>query len=395
MFSPPHRLTAASIVLAMVLSSALAAPALAQRQSNLGNNAAAVIEETFPHATRQVPEARASLRMQGRLQRLFSAYEKEDFEQVSTLAQEIIDADRANAYDKALAHQLASQVAWRQNDTQTAQQHLQHVLELDALDNTRHFQAMRMLAQLQLQTDEHYEQGLANLERYLAESGSDKAEDLIIKGQALYQMQRYDPAIEVLQQAIAMAHEQQPVAQWQPLLLAAYVEAQRMDEAIALAEQLAADQADDKQAQINLATVYMQTDQLPRAAEVLERLRRAGQFEQKSQYQQLYLIYAQMQGRETEVIAVINEGLEKGILQADYPVHLALAQSYYYSGQIPQAITAWQHAAPLADDGETWLNLARVLHAENRISEAKQAAQHALAKGVRDPNDANRIINLK
>jgi len=395
MFSPPHRLTAASIVLAMVLSSALAAPALAQRQSNLGNNAAAVIEETFPHATRQVPEARASLRMQGRLQRLFSAYEKEDFEQVSTLAQEIIDADRANAYDKALAHQLASQVAWRQNDTQTAQQHLQHVLELDALDNTRHFQAMRMLAQLQLQTDEHYEQGLANLERYLAESGSDKAEDLIIKGQTLYQMQRYDPAIELLQQAIATADEQQPVAQWQPLLLAAYVEAQRMDEAIALAEQLAADQADDKQAQINLAAVYMQADQLPRAAEVLERLRRAGQLEQKSQYRLLYLIYAQMQGRETEVIAVINEGLEKGILQADYPVHLALAQSYYYSGHIPQAITAWQHAAPLADDGETWLNLARVLHAENRISEAKQAAQHALAKGVRDPNDANRIINLK
>jgi len=58
-------------------------------------------------------------------------------------------------------------------------------------------------------------------------------------------------------------------------------------------------------------------------------------------------------------------------------------------------VLAMALSSALADHGETWLNLARVLHAENRISEAKQAAQQALAKGVRDPNDANRIINLK
>jgi len=393
MFLRSYRPTVAFIVFALALSSAVATPALAQRQNGSGNNEAALSEESFPQAARQTPSLRASVRMQGRLQRLFSAYEKEDAGQVLTLAQEIIDAERANAYDKAVAHQLAAQVAWRNNDSPAAQQHLQQVIEFNALDNTRHFQAMRMLAQLQLQ-DEHYEHGLATLERYLAESGSDSAEDWVIKGQALYQMQRYEDAIDVLQTAMVKAHEL-PLAQWQPLLLAAYVEAQRMDEAVALAEQLAANQADNKPAQINLATVYLQADQLTRAAEVLERLRSAGQLEQEREYRQLYSIYAQMEGKEHQVIEVINEGLEKGILQADYPIYLALAQSYYYSGQIPQAISAWQHAAPLSDDGETWLNLARVLHAENRISEAKQAAQQALAKGVRDPKDANGIINLK
>jgi len=396
MFSRSDQPAAVFMLLAMALGSTWAAPALTQHPSDLANNElAAVAEAAVPQATRQEPALRASVRMQGRLQRLFSAYENTDFDHVSTLAEEIMQAERANAYDKAVAHQLAAQVAWRQNDSQTAQAHLQQVLELDALDNTRHFQALRMLAQLQLH-DENYAHGLANIERYLAESGSYNAEDLVIKGQALYQMQRFDEAITTLEDAIAAASDQQAaVTQWQPLLLAAYVDAQRMDEAIALAEQLAADQADNKPAQINLATVYIQADQLSPAAEVLEGLRRNGQLEHEREYRQLYSIYAQTEGQEAQVIEVINEGLEKGILHADYPIYLALAQSYYYSGQIPQAISAWQQAAPLADNGETWLNLARVLHAENRIGEAKHAAQHALAKGVEDPNDANRIINLK
>ena len=45
-------------------------------------------------------------------------------------------------------------------------------------------------------------------------------------------------------------------------------------------------------------------------------------------------------------------------------------------------------AAPLSKDGETYLNLARVLHAEGRVPEAKQAAQQALAKGVKNQADA-------
>ncbi|MCY1460961.1 hypothetical protein D9M71_785680 [compost metagenome] len=92
---------------------------------------------------------------------------------------------------------------------------------------------------------------------------------------------------------------------------------------------------------------------------------------------------------------MINEGISKGILKPDYQTYLALAQSYYYTEQVPQAIEAWKNAAPLSKDGETYLNLAKVLHQEGRIPEAKQAARDALAKGVKKPADANNIINLK
>jgi len=82
------------------------------------------------------------------------------------------------------------------------------------------------------------------------------------------------------------------------------------------------------------------------------------------------------------------------VLQPEYNTYIALAQAYYFPAQPAQAITAYQKAAPLAKDGETYLNLARVLQQENRIGEAKAAARQALARGIKREKDANLIIAL-
>ena len=91
---------------------------------------------------------------------------------------------------------------------------------------------------------------------------------------------------------------------------------------------------------------------------------------------------------------MISEGIEKGVLKPDFQAYLALAQSYYFSDQVGPSIEAYQKAAPLAPDGEAYLNLARVLWQEDRVPEAKQAATQALAKGIKKPADANKIIAL-
>jgi tetratricopeptide (TPR) repeat protein len=141
--------------------------------------------------------------------------------------------------------------------------------------------------------------------------------------------------------------------------------------------------------------MYMQADQMDKAAAVMDKLRASGQLTEEREYKQLYSIYANTDNKEKDVIAVINEGISKGILKPDYQTYLALAQSYYYTDQLPQAIENWQKAAPLSKDGETYLNLAKVLKNEGRTAEAKQAAQQALAKGVKKPDDAKKIINGK
>jgi tetratricopeptide (TPR) repeat protein len=393
-----HKQALLSVIIAASLGGAVVVDAAAQarsadRSNRGGRQAAAKAEVLFPQATRVAPEAKGSTRLQSKLQKLFASYNKDDFEATRVQADEILATAEANDYDKAVSAQLGSQAAYNLDDMAAAKAYLEQAIALNALDNNGHLQALLMLAQLQLQ-DEQYEPGLANLDKFFAESHSTNPDHLIIKGQALYQMERYADAIPVLQQAIAASPE--PKDNWNQLLMASYSSNDQIAEAVAVAKQIADRNPADKRAQINLASMYMQADQMTEAAQVMEALRAAGQLTDEREYRQLYSIYANTENAEAKVIDVINEGLTKGILKEDHQVYLALAQSYYYTDRISQAIDAWKKAAPLSPNGETYLNLARVLHSEGRVPEAREAARQAVAKGgLRKPEDAQKIINLK
>ncbi|MDC6705777.1 tetratricopeptide repeat protein, partial [Leclercia adecarboxylata] len=172
----------------------------------------------------------------------------------------------ANTYDKSLAAQLASQAAYQLDDVASAKKYLEQVLQLGGLDNNGHYQSMLMLGQLQLQ-DDQINEGLATLDKYFAETKSNKPEELIAKGQALDQAERYAEAIPVLQQAIAGSPE--PKDNWNQLLMAAMAEAGQTGEAVKQAETLAAKNPNDKKAQLNLASMYMRADQMDKAGAVM------------------------------------------------------------------------------------------------------------------------------
>lgn len=350
------------------------------------------VEIKYPEASRQEPKEKASAKMQNQLNKLFKAYEKENNEdETITLANEIIASDKANAYDKSVAAQIGAQAAYGKDDSKLAKDYANKVLEFNGLDNNNHYQTMFFLAQLQMQ-DDQFTEALATIDKFFAETKSQKPEELIVKGNILYRAERYADAIPFLKQAVEGSPE--PKNEWMQLLMASYAEAGQNDAAVKLAEQLASKNPTDKKAQMNLASVYLQADKTDQAAGVLEKLRASGQLTDDREYRQLYSMYANMDGREKDVVSVINEGLQKGVLKDDYQVQLALAQSYYYSEQIPQAIEAWKKAAPQSPNGETYLNLARVLWQENRIPEAKQAAKSALDKGLKKPEDAKKILAL-
>src|SRR5699024_9258474 len=164
--------------------------------------------------------------------------------------------------------------------------------------------------------------------------------DLALQGQLLYNAERYEEAIPALRAAIEAADE--PHISWTQALMAAYSETGRDAEATAMAEQIAASAPDDKRSQINLASMYMQAGQDDKAVEVLERLRAAGELTEDREYRNLMAMHLNRDGGEAAAIAVINEGLEKGILEESHQTYLALGQAYYFSDQAEPAIEAYR-----------------------------------------------------
>ena len=347
--------------------------------------------DSYPNATRKEPGIKASSKAGPKLQKMMKLYDDDKAAEARALADEIINNSAFNGYDHAFAAQIAGQIAYEGDDTASAIAYLDKALGFDALDNNSHYNVMLMKAQLQLQEDK-YQEGLATIDRFLGETKSQNPEHLVVKGNALYRLEKYPEAAAVLKQAIDASPE--PRADWQQLLMAAYSESGQGDQAIAMAEQVAAKNPTDKRAQMNLVAVYLQSDKYDKAAVVLEKLRAAGQLTEDRDYRQLYATYLNLEGKEKEAAAVIKEGLDKGVLKPDHQVYLALAQSYYFSEQPGPAIDAYKKAAPLDDDGETYLNLARLLWQEERVPEAKEAAKQAMAKGLKKPDDAKKILAL-
>ena len=350
----------------------------------------AKVEERYPDATRKAPEGKASRKIGEKLGEMNELYSNDDLAGARALADEILADGDANDYEKAYAAQFAAQAAYEADQLDAAIAYQQQVVALDALDNNSHYNAMLTLAQMQ-GAAEQYEASIQTFDRFFTETGSVNANDLMAKGQALYNLERYPEAAEVIQQAINAADEPKP--QWQSLLMQVYLESDNVAGAVQQAEQVAAAQPDDRRALLNLAVVYQQADMMDKAVEVLERLRASGQLETANEYNQLYVTYLNMEGYERQAAEVISEGMERGVLKPDHNTYMALAQAYYFSDQGPQAIEAYRKAAPLDDDGETYLNLAKVLYQEDRVKEAAQAAQQALDKGVSRPDQARDIIN--
>lgn len=368
----------------LILVALLAAPAIAQRK------AAEKREPLFPNATREDRTATLQQRFNRKQQQIAKLSEGEKFEELIAIALEVADDPKAKPTDRGISYQNAAYGAMELDDYDRALEFLEKAIATDALGNDTHYQLMNQVVQIRM-SEEQYEQALVWLDRFIDETRSTKPDHLALKGNALYRLERYDEATAALRQAIDAAGSE-PNDSWMQLLMAAYFDQDKPEEAAKVAEQLVARNPNDKRLIGNLASIYAQADQYDKAIETLERIRAGGMFSEERDYRQLYAMYLNSDGKEAEAITVINEGLGNGILKETVEVYTALAQAYYFTDRFDEAIDAYRKAAPLASDGEASLNLARVLSNEERFAESKSAAQQAIERGLRRPGDAWIII---
>lgn len=392
----PRQLLVAAIAGVLALGTAAdafaqargAAERRASRQERSAEKPAEVAKE-FPAATRKEPELRATPRIGPKINAVSEAQQAGDLAAAEAAAREVLENDKANAYERAITLRLVADLLVNEDNARAADM-LRQVIELDGLANNEHYGTMLALAQIQM-VEEDYAGALATLDRLVAETRTDKADVQVTRGNALYRLERYDEAIAALEPVVKGNPEARP--EWMQLLMASYAESGRASEATALAEQVASKSPDDKRAQLNLANVYLQADDHAKAIEVYERLRTAGQLTEGRDYSNLAALYLNTENGEPKAIAVLNEGLEKGIVQGDYRTYATLAQAYYFTDQHDKAIEFYGKAAPLDDDGSTYLNLAKALANAGRDAESKTAAQQALDKGLDNPDEARKLLS--
>ena len=345
-------------------------------------------EVVYPDATREEPKLKASPRLQRDMNKLIEANNENRYDEVIERAEKIVASKAAGAYERALAYQLIGIAKQQQDDIAGAIAALQLAIDANGLDNNAHYGTMQQIANMQYQ-EEQYEQANTTLDRYFAETRKEDAQTLALKAGILYQLERFDQAADAMKRAIAASDK--PSDNWYQVLMASYMSAEKYDEAATLGESMLAKSPDDARLIYNLATMYAQNEQDDKAIAILEAARQRGALDERG-YRQLYALYANMEGKEDQVVAAIKDGLDRKVLQPSAEVYTVLGQAYYFSNHPEQAIATYKQALPFATDGENALNLARILSNEEHHAEAKKYAQDALAKGLRRPGDAWIVI---
>ena len=313
----------------------------------------------YPQATREEPEASASRRGLKALQELVETYNAGDTAKTAAAALAIATDADSNAYEKAFAYQIAATAVSGAGDDAKGAEYFAKAIEANGLGNNDHYTAMLNLAVVQYGAGE-FPQALATIDRFLAETKSQKPEALNLRGGALMGMERYADAAAVYAAQVAASPE-------------------------------------DKVARMNAVAAYQQAGQDDKAVALLADAQAKGQLADANEYRALYVSYLNSE-RDKDALKVIDEGLAKGILKEGPELARAfmiIGQNAYYVEDEATALAMYTRAAPMADHGEAALNLAKLHSEAGNKAKAKAAAELALSKGVKDTAQAKRLAGAK
>ncbi|MGV8922241.1 MAG: tetratricopeptide repeat protein [Thermomonas sp.] len=312
----------------------------------------------YPNATRVAPKAQATGKLMKQLQSLQELYEKPDMVGVMAKAEEIASMPIANSYDKSYVYSLAANAASDQDDQAKAEDYFSKAVESNGLDNDSHFNTMFNLAVIQYQ-QEKYQEALATIDRFLMEGKSEKTEHLNFRASLLANLGRNEEAAAVYKALIVKS-------------------------------------PDDKRLLMNAVATLQAADNFAEANLLLEDAYKRGMLTEGKELRVLYVGYINA-SRWNDAKEVMEAGSSKGILEAGPQLakdYMVLAQNAYAEDNLPLAVEMYTKAGPIAADGEAYLNLAKVLDISGKKADAKAAAQKALDKGLKKPEEAKRILSL-
>ena len=329
----------------------------AHKAQQAAKSAATNAAPVWPNATREAPKQSGSPALKKQLDALFVLQQKNDSEEESIkLADQIIGDGRGNAFDRSSAAYIAG-AAWQSkgaDDYSNAVKYYQKAIDFNGLHNNMHYQAMFQIAQLQ-DADGHHDEALKAIDRFLVETKSDDSKALAVKNQILLGMDKPELAIGFLEQQTA-AHP------------------------------------GDKKLAMSLARAYQDAGKEDKALAALDRMHKAGLFTESSDYDVAWRLLANSNDGQKKALAMIDEGVAKGILVPSHDTYAYQAQTWYADGDSDKAIAAWTKGAPLGKNGQSYLNLSQALVDKERFADARAAAHSALDKGVKKPGAAWQVI---
>lgn len=329
-----------------------------------------------------------------RLSEIQTHIEEQNYQEAQTMLLQMLESRRRyNNNERASMHKLLAYVFFELEDYANAIQQFEQVIaQVPDITEGVENDTLQTLAKLYFQEAvnaesgsakavELYQKALHTIEDWMTKVDEVGADAHQFIASVYFQMGNKPKAIEHMEKAVQLAQERnKPVKEnWWHLLQNLYSESDRWDRVAQIGEVLVKDYP-KRLNWMTLVGAYGQIDEPDKQLWAMEAAHAGGHLERESDFY-IYaglLLQNEMPNRASKYL---RASLDEKQVERNLKNLSLLGQAYHVAHEVEEAISVFEEAGELADDGEPFSRLA-ALHLQRYENEkCRNAADRALEKG--------------
>jgi tetratricopeptide (TPR) repeat protein len=317
--------------------------------------------------------------------------EAKDYATAQRLTVELRSKKSLSPYELAQIWNISAYSYYLQENYAEAIKSYDQVLAQPDLPEALLLSTLKTKAQLQF-TQEDYEAALKTIRVLMASIAEPSADVLMLEGQALFQLGRYDEALKPIRSAIDLYRDQgqTPKENWLLLLRVIYFEQKDYDSMIDVVKELIIYYPKDTYI-LTLAGIYSELGDTMKQLVLTEVLYEKGYLNSASHITNLANLYL-LHGLPYKAAVLLEREMGDDIVKSNERNLRLLSQAWYQAREDQKAIPPLERAAKMSSDGELYVRLAQANINLEKWTEASAAVQKGLQLGGLKRNDTANIM---
>ena len=317
--------------------------------------------------------------------------EAKDYASAQRLTEELRQKKKLTPYELAQIWNITAYSYYLQERYQDAIAAYDKVMAQPELPEALMLSTLKTKAQLQF-TLEDYEGALATVRNLMANISEPSADVLMLEGQALFQLARYDEALVPIKTAIDMYRNQgqTPKENWLLLLRVIYFEQKDYDSMIGVVKDLIVYYPKDTYV-LTLAGIYSELGDTKKQLTLTEVLYEKGYLNTASHITNLANLYL-LHGLPYKAATVLEKEMNAEIVKSNERNLRLLSQAWYQSREDEKAIPPLARAAEMTKEGELYVRLGQAYINMENWSEAAASIQTGIKLGELKRSDTANIM---
>jgi len=307
----------------------------------------------------------------------FDAYSAEDIDGAIAI---LNDISAKKVFDKAYVTRFTAVMYAQKGDEAKSIKYLKEAIEPDVLNEGDQGEALKLLADLQMQTKD-FKGALKNYDRWMEFTGKEDANTYVKITQAYYELRRLDKMIVPADKAIALygdKHNQNPYI----LKITSFYERKMYQDAVNVLEVVLQIFPEKPQWWTQLGMFYLLIEDYSKGVQTLDLAYKQGFLEKESQIKTLASLYSQNEAP-YKAAMLLEKNIASGLVTRDDKNLSIIANAWHAAQHIDKAAKYYGELAKMTGDAKHYRKQGMLLKQDEQFSAAIVAFDKAIELGVK------------